>query len=242
MSPTEPYASLQWSSTITELAARRAVAASAAWRVRTALAESGSAPARIGLGSGSTSFLTLLALADMRHHLPRDLAIVATSYEMEWYAKAAGFVVEDLGDDAVVVAFDGADQVDPVGALIKGRGGAMQRERAVLGAARQELIVADASKRVASLGGCPLPLVMLPSRIFDTVDGIEALGAGLVVLRTGTGKDGPVLTESGGILADLHVTEGATITDGLDARLRAVSGVLDTGYFPPSSKRQFVEG
>ena len=242
MSPIEPYASLQWSSAIIELDARRAVAASAAVRVGTALAESGHGPARVGLGSGSTSFLTLLALADMRHRLPRDLAIVATSYEMDWYAKAAGFVVEDLGNDAVVVAFDGADQVDPTGALIKGRGGAMHRERGVLNSARQELIVVDASKRVASLGGCPLPLVLHPSRIFETVDGIEALGVGPVALRTGSGKDGPVLTESGGILADLDLTEGEPVSGEFDARLRAVSGVLDTGYFPPSSKRQFVEG
>ena len=242
MSPVEPFTSLQWPSAITELDARRAVAATAAFRVRSALVESGSALARIGLGSGSTSFLTLLALADMRNDLPRDLTIVATSFEMEWYAKAAGFMVEDLGDDAVVVAFDGADQVDPAGALIKGRGGAMRRERAVLGAARQELIVVDATKRVASLGGCPLPLVLLPSRIFDTVDGIEALGVGQVALRSGSGKDGPVLAESGGILADLEVETEEPVTDGLDARLRAVPGVLDTGYFPPSSKRQFVEG
>jgi ribose 5-phosphate isomerase A len=242
VSPAEPFVSLQWPSTITEPDARRAVAAVAAVRVRSALAESASASPRIGLGSGSTSFLTLLALADMRLELPSDLTIVATSYEMEWYAMAAGFVVQDLGADDVVVAFDGADQVDPFGALIKGRGGAMHRERAVLGAARQELIVADATKRVASLGGCPLPLVLLPSRIFDTVEGIEALGVGPVALRTGGGKDGPVLAESGGVLADLAVAKGEPVTDGLDLRLRAVAGVLDTGYFPPSSKRRFVEG
>ena len=174
--------------------------------------------------------------------LPPDLTIVTTSYEMEWYATAAGFVIDDLGDDEVVVAFDGADQVDPAGALIKGRGGAMRRERAVLSAAHQELIVADATKRVASLGGCPLPLVLLPSQIFETVDGIEALGVGPVALRSGSGKDGPVLTESGGILADIEVAEGEPVTSGLDARLRAVPGVLDTGYFPPSPKRRFVGG
>jgi ribose 5-phosphate isomerase A len=242
VSPVEPFASLRWPLAIAEFDARRAVASTAAVWVRSALAESGTALPRIGLGSGSTSFLTLLALVDMRKELPPDLTIVATSYEMGWYAKAAGFVVQDLGDDDVAVAFDGADQVDPAGALIKGRGGAMSRERAVLGAARQELIVADANKRVGALGGCPLPLVLRPDEIFETVDGIEALGVGMVALRSGSGKDGPVLAESGGILADLEVAEGETVTGGLDARLRSVSGVLDTGYFPASPKRRFVEG
>jgi ribose 5-phosphate isomerase A len=244
VSPVEPFASLRWPLDIPELSARRGVAATAADWVRSALAESGTALPRIGLGSGSTSFLTLLALAGMRNLLPPHLTIVATSYEMEWYAKAAGFVVQDLADaDAeVAVAFDGADQVDPSGAMVKGRGGAMHRERAVLGAARRELIVADATKRVTSLGGCPLPLVLRPGEIFETVDGIEALGVGSVTLRSGSGKDGPVLTESGGILADLEVSEGVPVTGRLDARLRAVPGVLDTGYFPPSPKRQFVHG
>jgi len=242
MSPVEPFASLRWPSAITELEARRVLAASAALLVRSTVVGLRSSIARVGLGSGSTSFLTLLALADMRTELPPELAIVATSYEMEWYARTAGFVVQDLGKRDLCVAFDGADQVDPAGALIKGRGGAVQRERAVLAAARHELIVADGTKRVASLGGCPLPLVLLPARIFETVDGIEALGVGMVTLRSGLGKDGPVLTESGGILADLAVTRGEPVSGEFDARLRAVAGVVDTGYFAPSPKRQFVTG
>jgi len=62
------------------------------------------------------------------------------------------------------------------------------------------------------------------------------------VLRAGTGKDGPVLTESGGVLADLLVPGDVVVTDGLDGSIRAVAGVMDTGYFAPSAKRQFVGG
>jgi ribose 5-phosphate isomerase A len=108
------------------------------------LADSAAAAPRIGLGSGSTSFLTLLALSEARRDLPPDVALVATSYEMEWYATAAGFPVVDLGADDVVVAFDGADQVDPEGALIKGRGGAMHRERVVLAGAPPRRVPAAA--------------------------------------------------------------------------------------------------
>ena len=163
---------------------------------------------------------------------------MATSYEMEWYATAAGFAVVEVGNDDLVVAFDGADQVDPVGALIKGRGGAMHRERAALSAADLELIVADATKHVPRLGGCPLPMVLGPAGIFACVDAVESIGAGPVVLRAGTGKDGPVLTESGGVLADLLVPADTVVTDALDASIRAVPGVMDTGYFPPSGKRR----
>ena len=170
------------------------------------------------------------------------MVIVATSYEMEWYAAAAGFAVVELDGDGVEVAFDGADQVDPSGAMVKGRGGAMHRERAVLAAAATELIVADATKRVTNLGGRPLPLDLDPSGIFETVRAVEKLSDALISVRTGSGKDGPVLSESGGVLADLEIPEGGPISAELDQRLRAVPGVRDTGYFMPSSKRTFVEG
>ena len=242
MSPVEPFASLQWPTDIMDRDAKQALASAAAERVVATLAATTLPAPRVGLGSGSTSFLTLLTLAGARRMLPPDLVLVATSYEMEWYAAAAGFAVVDVGTDDVVVAFDGADQVDPSGALVKGRGGAMHRERAVLAAAGLELIVADATKRVPQLGGCSLPLVLRPAGIFACVEAVEAIGAGPVVLRAGTGKDGPVLTESGGILADLLVPGDVVVTDGLDGSIRAVAGVMDTGYFPPSGKRQFVEG
>ena len=242
MSPVEPFASLQWPSDIIGRDAKQALAGQAARRVIATLADSAAAAPRIGLGSGSTSFLTLLALSEARRDLPPDVALVATSYEMGWYATAAGFPVGDLGADDVVVAFDGADQVDPEGALIKGRGGAMHRERVVLAAARLELIVADATKRVPRLGGCPLPLVLRPEGIFECVRALESIGVGPVALRTGTGKDGPVLTESGGVLADLLVPSGVVVTDGLDRQTRSVPGVMDTGYFAPSPKREFVAG
>lgn len=241
MSPVEPFASLRWPSEIAQRDAKLALADTTAALVRGALATSAADTPRMGLGSGSTSFLTLLALAGMRDELPVGVVIVATSYEMEWYAAAAGFTVVALDGDGVEVAFDGADQVDPSGAMVKGRGGAMHRERAVLAAATTELIVADATKRVAILGGRPLPLDLDPSGIFETVRAVERLSDAPISVRTSSGKDGPVLSESGGVLADLEIPEGVAVTAELDERLRAVPGVRDTGYFAPSSKRTFVE-
>jgi len=242
VSPPEPFASLRWPTPITALDAKRELATTTAGLVRAALAGFGARPTRIGLGSGSTSFLTLLALVDVAVEHKSEVAVVATSYEMEWYAAAAGFPVVPLDDTGVAVAFDGADQADPSGALVKGRGGAMGRERAVLRAAERELIMIDPSKQVDELGGCPLPLELRPSGIFATVDAVEAAASAAVVLRSGSGKDGPVITESGGILADLMVPAGTAVSAALDARIRAVAGVRDTGYFAPSPKRALVTG
>ena len=242
MSPAEPYASRTWPTAITALDAKRALAATAVDMVRDELAAAATAAPRLGVGSGSTSYLTLMALAEMRADLPGDLAVVASSYEMAWYATAAGFPVVDLDGDGVVVAFDGADQVDPSGALIKGRGGAMRRERAVLSAARRALIVVDASKQVEVLGGGPLPLELRPTGIFETVNALETVAGAPVVLRSGSGKDGPVLTESGFVLADLLVPAGLAIDSEFDARIRDVPGVGETGYFAPSARRTLITG
>jgi len=78
--------------------------------------------------------------------------------------------------------------------------------------------------------------------IFATVQAVESLGAGPVALRAGTGKDGPVLSESGGILADLLVPTDVVVTHALDGLIRGVGGVMDTGYFAPSARRRFVTG
>lgn len=242
MSPVEPYAGLRWPSEITGRAAKQSLAEAAALTVRTLLDDVGSASPRVGLGSGSTAFLTLLTLASDRALLASGLVLVATSYEMEWYASAAGFRVVPLDDRGVDVAFDGADQWDPDGALVKGRGGAMHRERAVLDAARHQLIVADRTKQVAVLGGCPLPLDLDPHGIIDTVRTLESAVDAPVRLRSGTGKDGPVLSESGGILADLALAEDRPITAELDAQLRRVPGVRETGYFAPSPVRRLISG
>ncbi len=241
MPTVEPYASLRWPTEITAPDAKLRLATRAADRIEAVLTSEGAAP-RVGLGSGSTSFLTLLALAERRDRLPPDLGLCASSYEMEWYATAAGLAVVPLAGNRVAVAFDGADQVDPEGALVKGRGGAMQRERAVLAAADLGLIVVDDTKRVAVLGGAPLPLALRPRGIFATVAAIGERTGLTTVLRSGSGKDGPVLTESGEVLGDLVIPDGVAVTAELDALVRSVDGVRATGYFAPDPRREVIGG
>jgi ribose 5-phosphate isomerase A len=95
---------------------------------------------------------------------------------------------------------------------------------------------------VPVLGGRPLPLALRPGDIVTTVAAVEERTGLSVVLRTGTGKDGPVLTESGEVLADLLVPDGTAVTTELDARIRSAEGVADTGYFAPDPGRQVVDG
>ena len=126
------------------------------------------------------------------------------------------------------IAIDGADQVDSRLHLIKGGGGALLKEKIVAGAARQFIVVVDDSKRVPVLGGpVPLPVEVVPFGWGCTAREIEKLGCKAVIRQ----RDGRYFkTETGHYILDLHIDR---IEDppGLEARLNAIPGVVETGLF-----------
>jgi ribose 5-phosphate isomerase A len=220
--PGEGPLGLQWGAAISNQAAKEAIAASVAER-----AADGQV---IGAGSGSTSFLTVLALGRRAEAEGLQLTVVPTSIEIALAAEAVGLHVAAVVPGLVHWCFDGADEVDPDDRLIKGRGGALLRERVVFAAAEHRLLVADDSKSVERLGsGFPVPVEVDPSWV---VRAHEALGAfehvAEVTLRLAGGKDGPVVTEGGNVLLDATFT---TITADDEAALLATPGVLGTGIF-----------
>ena len=102
----------------------------------------------VGLGTGSTVAHLLPALA------ARGLAIrcVATSPATERAARELGLQVESFDRlDRLDIAIDGADQIDPSGWLVKGKGGAHTREKIVAGAAEQFVVIGSSDKLVETL-------------------------------------------------------------------------------------------
>ncbi|NQU36192.1 MAG: ribose 5-phosphate isomerase A, partial [Actinobacteria bacterium] len=120
----------------------------------------------IGIGSGSTSFLALLALGDRVKHEGLAIRCVPTSLEIEAYCTALGLSVTTLVDARPDWAFDGADEIDPEHNLIKGRGGAFVREQLVFASAPNRVILVDGSKFVPTLGSkFPVPLAVVPEAV-----------------------------------------------------------------------------
>ena len=109
---------------------------------------------QLGLGSGSTVFLIVAALGKRRQAGDlNDLVVVAASSRTEAALEQAGIPISTLDDyPQLDLSIDGADEVDPGLAMIKGGGGAMLRERLVLAAAKERLIIVDTSKIVPVLG------------------------------------------------------------------------------------------
>src|SRR5579864_8333868 len=115
----------------------------------------------VGLGTGSTAahFIRLLG-EQVQHGL--KIRGIPTSERSRDLALSLGIPLTTLDDfQEIDVTVDGADEVDPQLRLIKGGGGACLREKIVASATKQFVIVADASKQVATLGRFPLPVEVI---------------------------------------------------------------------------------
>lgn len=191
------------------------------------LAQSGQV---IGAGSGSTAFLAVRAIATrLRHGELHDIRLIPTSIESELTITGLGLVQADLAEVAPDWLFDGADEVDPEGNLIKGRGGALFREKLLFSACRLRRVLIDPTKRVDRLGtNFPVPVEVVPRAASVAMAGLKSLGATGIGVRTGSGKDGPVLTEQGNLLLDCRFDQ---IEDGLEEEIKKLTGVLDSGLF-----------
>ncbi len=213
---------LEWCRDITNEALKKSIAQRVA-----NLAGSGQV---IGAGSGSTSFLTVLALGQRCRDENLDVVIVPSSIEIQLASEASELNVCTYVPSTIDWCFDGADEVDPHGRLIKGRGGALYRERLIFDAAERRILVADNSKNVERLG-CrfPVPVEVEPfwlRRAFDEIGSLRNVRE--VSLRMALSKDGPVITESGGLILDVWFN----IIDQEDERsLVEVPGVKCTGIF-----------
>jgi ribose 5-phosphate isomerase A len=194
------------------------------------LAGSAESGQTIGAGSGSTAYLAVKAIAARvaADELER-ITLVPTSLEIEMTIARLGLEVGDLFADRPEWLFDGADEVDPEGSLIKGRGGALFREKLLFKSTTDRRVLVDASKSVEKLGSkFPVPVEVVPPALPVVMPELESLGAEGIEIRTGSGKDGPVITELGNVIVDCRF-DG--IAGGLEAAIKSVTGVVESGLF-----------
>lgn len=189
----------------------------------------------IGIGSGSTSFLALLALRTRVQREGLRIRCVPTSLEIESYCTQLGLDVTTLVNARPDWCFDGADEVDPQHNLIKGRGGAFVREKLVFAAAQRRFILVDDSKFVPRIGAkFNLPLEVIPEAINLVRHTLRDLLGTVPIVRPAGGKDGGVITEQGGLIMDLPLSSelvAATPAMELEALLNNTVGVTGTGLF-----------
>jgi len=186
----------------------------------------------VGLGSGSTAAYAIGALGERIKRKSLSVLGVPTSYQAFLLAVKHGIAVTTLEEHPEInVTIDGADQIDAKLNLIKGMGGALAREKIVASASKQNIIIADESKKVKALGenGHPVPVEVLPFAVSIVKHKIEALG-GKPVLREGKGKVGPVITDNGNVVIDASFGVIRNAAE-LELKLKMIPGVVETGLF-----------
>ena len=185
----------------------------------------------IGLGSGSTAAYAIQEIGRLIRKKKWQVLGVPTSYQAFLLAVDCGIQATTLEEHPKMdITIDGADQIDPDLNMIKGMGGALAREKIVASVSEREVIVADETKLVKKLGtNHPVPVEVLPSATIVAMSRIREFG-GKPVLRAGTGKVGPVVTDNGNFILDVSMKR---IDDPrkLDLDLKHIPGVVETGLF-----------
>jgi len=189
---------------------------------------------RVGLGTGSTAAKFVDALG-RKVAGGLNVVCVATSQATQARAEALGIPMSTLDEQQFLdLTVDGTDELDGALRLIKGGGGALLREKIVATASASMIVIADASKQVATLGAFPLPLEVVPFGLAATRNMITALAAdagceGELRLRTLTdGK--PYITDNGNLILDCHFGR-IDAPEELDEALKLVPGVVENGLF-----------
>jgi len=192
----------------------------------------------LGLGTGSTAqeFVRLLGDA-MASGALRDLRCTSTSEKTEQQARSLEIPIEPLAKIAPLdLAVDGADEIDPKLRLIKGRGGALLREKIVEQSAKRFIVIADESKLVERLGVGVLPVEVTPFALDVLRRRFEEMSL-QPQLRMRDGA--PRVTDEGHRVLDVRVPTDRDIAD-VVSRIRENAGVVETGFFPREATEAII--
>ena len=181
----------------------------------------------VGLGTGSTVFYFVHALAD-RVKEGLNIQMVSTSIQTVELAKSLGLNIKELEEiDHIDLAVDGVDEIDKNFNAIKGGGAALFREKIVADIAKEVIWIYDESKDVEKLGKFNLPVEILPFGYSHTVRKLTEAGLNPVIRK----KDGEILiTDNHNYIADLHLGYGFDIEE-VKEKLANIVGVVEHGLF-----------
>src|SRR5262245_2963205 len=199
----------------------------------------------LGLGTGSTA-ARFIDLVGQRVKEGLKVVCVPTSEATRAQAERLGIPLIDLdGQPSLDLTIDGADEIDAELRLIKGHGGALLHEKIVAMASERMVVIADHTKRVATLGGLALPVEVVRFGVGATRNLIEALAAeagcaGEIALRMQAAGQ-PYVTDSGHFILDCAFGRIAE-PEALDEALKLVPGVVESGLFLGIADAAIVAG
>lgn len=183
----------------------------------------------IGFGSGSTSYLTAISIAQKVKKENLHITAIPTSYEIEMLCTYLEIPTAKITEKKPDWCFDGADEVDNDNWMIKGRGAAMFNEKLNIKNSQKTYILIDESKIVSKLGtNFAIPVEVLPQSLNYVKQELHNMGASHIELRMALKKDGPVITQNGNLIIDVNFDN---IDQFMEKRLKEITGVVETGLF-----------
>lgn len=205
------------SKTAAQDALKRAVAKAALEEIRPLL----KTESIIGIGTGSTANMFIDELAALAGTFKGAVASSEASAER---LRGHGIDVFDLNSvGRLPVYVDGADEIDPSFAMIKGGGAALTREKVVAACADRFVCIADESKDVAQLGQFPLPVEVIPMARSYVARELTKLGAD-PIYREG------IITDNGNQILDLYDFPIEQPIE-MECRINQLVGVVTNGLF-----------
>lgn len=194
----------------------------------------------VGLGTGRAASRGVRALAARALAERLDIRCVATSDATAELAHSLGLTVVELDDEPRVdLLFDGADELAPDLSMVKGRGGAMTRERIVARAAQRRIYLVDQSKLVDHLGEkAPWPIEILPFGAQATIRAIESIGLRGYLREASDGR--PYHTDNGGLIIDVGVPAHDDLRPVMQ-RVDSTPGVIGHGLFLDECDEALIE-
>lgn len=184
----------------------------------------------IGLGTGSTADFFIKSLIDRckKEHL--NITAFPSSHKSAQLAIKGGI---PLCDENLVtnldITIDGADEIDAQKRMIKGGGGALLREKIVASISKEMIVVVDPSKLVDTLGGCPLPIEVVPFACHAILWKVQNLGYNGTMRSTNDGS--LFVTDNGNYIIDIHFFTHGCSPDTDQAILNSIPGIVETGFF-----------
>jgi ribose 5-phosphate isomerase A len=193
----------------------------------------------LGLGSGTTSAIFIRQLGE---RVKQGLRVrgIATSNASQQLAESLSIPITNFDQcPELDLAIDGADEVGPGLALIKGGGGALLREKIVESAARRFIVIADSSKLVPTLGHFPLPVEVIQMALPIVSRKLEALRLNPKLRHH---PDGSLyITDEGNFILDCAC---GSIPDpkSTAAELRGIVGIVEHGLFVNMASLALIAG
>ncbi len=188
----------------------------------------------VGLGTGSTATFFI-------HHLGKRCregliisAVPSSQRSLDQAEKEKISLIDINKIDTIDITVDGADEIDLNKKMIKGKGGALLREKIIANMSREMIVIVDESKLTSKIGNIPLPVLILPFGYLATIEKICRLGyqGDLRLDQNGS----PFITEDKFFIYDIKLEHHPDRPEECHKSIRSIPGVIETGFFPKAGR------